>query len=181
METLVAITILIIVIMGPFQIVQGVLQTSYTARDQLIATGLAQEAIEYVRQVRDSNFLYNLNHGAGSVTWLAGFDGTGAFDCGYTGTASACIVDPVRLTIASCGGVACTCGGTSCAAYPLQLSATNLYTQDVSAANPTRFSRAVQFIPVPGFPNEMQVKVTVSWNNHGAKSVVLIENIQNWL
>ena len=170
-ETLVAISILTIVIVGPFQIIQGVLQSSYNARDQLIATSLAQEALEYVRQVRDSNFLYNLNNGGAGRTWLYGFDGTmSSTNCGVDGSVVACVVDPALLTIT-------LCSGTDCSALPLKMSAKNVYTQ--SAGGTTPFTRSVQFIPISS--HEMLVKVTVSWSNHGAQSVVLTENIQDWL
>lgn len=166
-ETLIAIAIISIAITGPFQVVQSVLQTSYTARDELIAAALAQEGMEYVRQVRDSNGLYNNNHGGGR-NWLEGFNGTAGPDC-FT---NACVVDVGQQTKVSCGNMTCT-------GLPLYLSTDSLYTQVVTA-NPTRFTRKVNFANT-GNPSEALVTVTVSWTYHGAHSVVLTEDLTDWL
>jgi hypothetical protein len=52
-ETLVAISILTIAVIGPLGIIAQALHTSYYTRDQMTAYYLAQEAIEYVRNLRD--------------------------------------------------------------------------------------------------------------------------------
>ena len=66
-ETLIAITILAVALVGPFIAVRTALQASYVARDQLVASMLAQEAMEYIRTVRDNNFHAGRD-------WLHGFD-----------------------------------------------------------------------------------------------------------
>ena len=60
-ETLVAISILMIAIVGPMTIAQNGLSSSIYAREQFIAQFLAQDALEYVRNVRDNNT--NLSYG----------------------------------------------------------------------------------------------------------------------
>ena len=52
-ETLVAISILTIAVIGPLGIIAQALHTSYYTRDQMTAYYLAQEAIEYVKNLRD--------------------------------------------------------------------------------------------------------------------------------
>lgn len=52
-ETLVAITILLIVIVGPMTIAQKGMQTAYYAGEQTTAIYLAQEAIEHIQKLRD--------------------------------------------------------------------------------------------------------------------------------
>ena len=69
-ETLVAIAILTLSIAGTFTAVQGGLATSIYARDQVTAFYLIQDAVEYIRNVRDDNALFNLN--GGNVDWLNG-------------------------------------------------------------------------------------------------------------
>jgi Tfp pilus assembly protein PilV len=166
-ETLIAIAVVTLAIVGPFHIAQSVLQTSYTARDELIASALGQEAMEYVRNVRDSNFVYNVHNGA-SRAWLYGLDGSTGPDC-YT---HACVVDPGQQTTIDCGS-------TSCAARPLYLSSTNLYNQSTSGTQ-TRFTRTVRLTQIS--TTETQVTVTVSWLTHGATyTVTLTENLRNWL
>lgn len=60
LETLVAITIILIAITGPLDIIAHSLKASYYSRDEVTAFYLAQEAIEYARNQRDNNEL-NLN------------------------------------------------------------------------------------------------------------------------
>lgn len=66
-ETFVAITILAISIVGPLTIASKGLQTTVLSRDQLTATYLAQEALEQVRYIKDSNVI----SGNGWLTGLA--------------------------------------------------------------------------------------------------------------
>lgn len=172
-ETLVAIAVLTISIVGPFQIVQGVLQDSYLVRDQLIAGGLAQEGMEYVRQIRDSNYIY-ANHTATSRPWLYGLDGSTGPNC-YTG---ACVVDPSQDGSAN-AVISCGSGDYTCAGRPLYLSTNDIYTQQTASGNPTRFTRKVVLTFVSA--TETIVTVTVTWQNHGTRTVTLTENLRDWL
>ena len=56
-ETLVAISILAVAIVAPMTLTMQSLSSAYYARDQVVASNLAQEAIESVRAVRDGNIL----------------------------------------------------------------------------------------------------------------------------
>ncbi len=66
METLVAISILLIAVVAPMLTIGGALSFIYIARDQMIAVNFAQEGIEVVRQKRDSNMLNAWKNGVGS-------------------------------------------------------------------------------------------------------------------
>lgn len=66
-ETLVAISILLLAVAAPLTLGSQGLTASRIARDQVTATLLAQETIEYARYLRDTN---TLNGG----TWLEGLD-----------------------------------------------------------------------------------------------------------
>ncbi len=167
-ETLIAITVLTLSIVGPFQIVQGVLNSAYNSRDQLIGAGLAQEAMEYVREVRDSNYLYNVHGGA--VTWMYGFDASGgSSDCYSHG----CLVDPGTKFVITCA--ADNCPSTP----PLYQDGTTYLYNNRNVGTPTRFYRQVKMTAIS--PSETMVTVTVTWENHGTKSVVLQEYLRNWL
>ncbi len=161
-ETLVAITIIALAMVGPLYAVQQSLNASRSARDQLVASSLAQEGIEYVRSVRDRNYLVVL--GGGSRSWLFRLDGTG----GSTSCTSPCVVDPVRDTISN-------------TVTPLRLNNQNLYTQQNGFAD-TRFTRTVTVAAVPGSTTEAVVTVTVSWSTNGKPyTVTLTERLHNWL
>lgn len=173
-ETLIAITVLTMSIVGPFQIVQGVLNSAYNSRDQLIGAGLAQEGMEYVREARDGNYLYNVHGGA--VAWMYGFDGTGGSPNCYSNTGASqsdCAVDPQARTVTACGSVGCTPG-------PLYINTnTYLYTQQNTGGTFTRFTRTVRMTQIS--TSETLITVTVTWENHGSRSVVLQEYLRNWL
>ncbi|HRH26476.1 MAG TPA: prepilin-type N-terminal cleavage/methylation domain-containing protein [Candidatus Paceibacterota bacterium] len=70
-ETLVAIFIISIAIVATMSSAQRALQTSYYARDQVVGFFLADEAMEIVQNIRDSNFKSG-NH------WLTGIIATDA-------------------------------------------------------------------------------------------------------
>lgn len=170
-ETLVAITLITIGMLGPFQVVQKALAASYAARDQLIASSLAEEALEFTRSVRDRNYLYNAAHPSTPRSWFYGMDGTGGANC--TGVRT-CVVDPTQNTIAACSGSASTCP-------VLNLSSTKIYTQaSPSGSAPTRFKRSITLTSVSA--TEMTVSVTVSWQTGTVPySVTVIDSLHDWL
>lgn len=161
-ETLVAITIIALAMVGPLYAVQQSLNASRNARDQLVASSLAQEGIEYVRSIRDNNYLAVL--AGGSRSWLQGVDGTG----GSTNCTTPCVVDPVRNTISN-------------TITPLRLNNQDLYTQQNGFPD-TKYTRTVQVAAVSGSTTEVVVTVTVSWNTNGNPyTVTLTERLHNWL
>ncbi len=70
-ETLVAITILMISIVGPLTIAQKSLMAATLAKDQVIASFLAQEVVEKIKNDRD---LHLRSGNKINDTWLTAFD-----------------------------------------------------------------------------------------------------------
>jgi prepilin-type N-terminal cleavage/methylation domain-containing protein len=162
-ETLVAISILLISIIGPMYSVFQAVQSTYIARDQLIATALAQEGIEYVQHHRDSNYLYNLQNPSNIVEWLS--------DLAPCRAGKTCMVDvtvPDTTPPVTCGST-CT---------PLSLSpTTNIYAYSGPAS---RFTRSVKITDLNA--NEAIVTSTVTWvNSHVPFTVTVTEHLYNWL
>jgi prepilin-type N-terminal cleavage/methylation domain-containing protein len=62
-ETLVAVSLMVIAIVAPMSLVSQSLTSAYYAREQVAAYALAQEGIEAVRAVRDGNILNNALNG----------------------------------------------------------------------------------------------------------------------
>jgi type II secretory pathway pseudopilin PulG len=184
-ETLVAITIIMIVIVAPFTTAEKSLYASQTARDELKAASIAQEGIEYVRGVRDNNYLYNTTHPGATHEWLYGidypYDGTpsGSTSCL---TPNKCVVDFGQQT-------ASQCSAGNCSSTPLYVNSNFLFTQVSLNNTPARFYRSVQFCYVNGsscsntmVSNEAQFTVTVSWtSNSGPRTVTVVEYLTNWL
>ena len=80
-ETLVAVTILLVVITGPMTIAQKGMQNAFYAGDQTTAVYLAQEAIEAVQRLRDNNALVayddyknNVNYSGQTTDWYTSLD-----------------------------------------------------------------------------------------------------------
>jgi Tfp pilus assembly protein PilV len=162
-ETFVAISILLVSLVGPLSIAAKSLQSAYYSRDEITASYLAEEGLEYVRAVRDQNYL------TGNADWLAGLDGTsGAPNC----VNAFCTVDYVHFKAAACAG---TCTGT-----PLVIDAAGLYNQQTG--NTSIYTRALNIHTIAGAPNEVDVEVTVSWQAGTiARSFIISEHLFSWL
>ncbi|MFA6969109.1 MAG: type II secretion system protein [Candidatus Paceibacterota bacterium] len=116
-ETMIAITILTLAIAGPIFTASRAIIAAQIARDQLIATYLAQEGIEYVRAMRDDEFLSAYQAGGASVSsaaWAGFITGSNASSITQC-RASTCTLDPARpmgsgsgLSLLPCSGSACT-------------------------------------------------------------------------
>lgn len=155
-ETLVAVSILLMALVGPLTIAAQSLRSAYYARDQVTAFYLAQEGIEYVRAVRDQNYI-------GNQSWL-----TGISEC----QGALCTVDFPNFTHQVCPNNICS---------PVLVSSTGgLFNQTTGTAS--KFTRAVTITPVPGASDEMIISVTVSWTSTGInRTFSLKERIFNWL
>jgi len=170
-ETLVAITVIMIALIGPFYGLQHAISYSEASRDTLIAESLAQEGMEFVYSVRDDNYLDDLQS-PGDRTWLASLDGTqgGTNTHANCYNANGCMVDPTQETVEACTSDGCTW---------LRLSDTGLYTQDTSY-NPTPFTRTVKLTKVTD--TQTNVTVTVTWStNRIPYSTSVTDSLYNWL
>ena len=146
LESIVAILILSLSISGVFSAVQQSLSQSIIAKDEVKAFYLAQEAIEIIRNKRDSNQLAKLDNP--SVSWLDGI--TSVCPIGNT-----CTVDARNFQIFNCG----TGGWGSCTQYLKQDPNTFLYSY--ISGNPTNFKREIQIESIN--TDEMTVTVRIYW------------------
>ena len=155
-ETVVAISILMLGVLGPMALAQRNVKASREASDRLVASFLAQEGIEVVRNVI-------ANNSADGNVWTNGVP-----------LAQDVIVDvtPVNPTL-----MLQACVGCSAVVYQ---NTNKFYWQQnpapVAPFVPTKFSRLVRVTNVE--PNKrLTMTATVTW---GAQSVVLSEDIYNW-
>jgi len=181
-ETLLAILILATAITGPLTIAAKGLQLALIAKDQVTAIYLAQDAIEYIRYIRDSDRL-----SFSPSDWLAGLDGTSNGHTTDSGGAQAnclggnmCIVDSLQNQITYCGTSL-----AACAASPLYFNQSGGdYTYTTAGTTKSIFSRTVSVVTqnVNSGLNEADVTVTVQWKDIGGitRSVVLREDLFNW-
>jgi prepilin-type N-terminal cleavage/methylation domain-containing protein len=153
-ETLVAITVLLLAISGPLTIATNSLIATQIAKDQLTANLLAQEGIELVRWQRDTNI-------------LAGNDWLNLFN--QCSTSEGCIVDVVSREFRACGS---TCEALNYS----ESSSLYLYGSGESSG----FTRKVWYEPVSGV--EIRVVSEVAWTqkSNKTKTFRLEESLFNW-
>ncbi|MDE1924815.1 MAG: hypothetical protein KGH79_01385 [Patescibacteria group bacterium] len=174
-ETLVAVVVLMTAIAGPLTIASKSLQATLVAKDQDTAFYLAQDAMEYIRFVRDTNKL-------SGGDWLTGAGATvpaNAKDLTPCEGASGCYFDSLGnnpSVITACSGA---CG-------PIYYDPTNDYfTYNTTGTTQTIFTRTVQILtPVGGNGNEVEAiaSTTVSWQDTAGltRQVQVREDIFNW-
>ncbi len=160
-ETLVAITILIMAVMGPMTIAARGMQMGFYANQQTTAVSLAQESIESIQKLRDDNaleaFVDTANNGT-EDTW-SWYSASNISSCKN----GSCDYDPTT----SGNYRNCTLG---CRLY-LE-TVTNKYGYGAGAQSP--FTRTIQIGAVSG--GGVPVTVTVSWSTplfSTTRSVVL--------
>ncbi len=183
-EAMIAVTIITFAVAGPLFSASRAIVAAGTARDQLTAVYLAQEGIEYLRAMRDDEYLavYN-NANASSVAWTNFLTSSSAAQCRATvaNPSQACSFDPVGT-----GGIPslAQCSIGSCP--PLYLAnngATNYYTTNSNAtgATLTSFTRSIQIIDVPNTDVDKQIVSKVSWSFHGIPySATVVEHLTPW-
>jgi prepilin-type N-terminal cleavage/methylation domain-containing protein len=158
-ETMVAITILVVAVAAPLTLAAQSLFAALYAKDQTTAFYLAQEAVETIRNKRDGNMLQFLNG-----------QNTGWLDTIPVGTSF--WVDVPNDTLTTCG--------STCLDSKLLHNGTfyNYQTGDT-----TRFGRSVLVTQNPNLTDEATIAVTVEWQTGSFKErrFTLQERIYNWV
>jgi prepilin-type N-terminal cleavage/methylation domain-containing protein len=165
-ETLVAVTLLVVAISGPMSLASQSLSAAFYARDQMTAFHLAQEAVEAVRSVRDGNILLNAS-GVPTNLWSGIPDITGK-----PFTVDIRFNDPDE-SMQLCSGV-CS---------PLKHNDVLYGYGTDSSWKETRFTRIVTVRIVGDGIDEIKVSVEVRWRS-GAfqeRSFTMSENLYRWV
>lgn len=164
-ETMAAISLLMIAVIAPMSLTAQALQSAYYARDQIVASNLAQEALEQIRAVRDGNILHNALSPGAPVDLLVGIPVGTPFR-----------VDIPHNTITDCssdpGGIC----------KPLETDGT-LFGYS-SGWTPTNFRRSITATFVPGTSNnEIHIVVTVTWqtSRFQLRTFQISENLYRWV
>ncbi len=166
-ETLVAITILLVAIAGPLAIIAKNISYSAYARDQVTASYLAQEAIEVLRRIRDNDALAN----PGSTPWAPPSFAPCINNDGANPLVS-CFVDAKTDTVVPVTTSPCTLA--TCPITFDSSSVSGLYQNSVPPASGptitnTKFTRTVTITraPSPSNDRELHVDVKLAWNSQG--------------
>ena len=158
-ETMVAISVLVVAITAPLTLASQSLFAAVYAKDQTTAFYLAQEALEIVRNKRDSNMLSFMS--GESTNWLDGIP----IDSGF-------YVDIPNDTM-----VVCT---ESCLQSKLRHDGV-FYNH--STGDNSRFSRNVSVTINPNLTDEAIVVVTVEWQtgSFNKRTISLHGQLYNWV
>jgi prepilin-type N-terminal cleavage/methylation domain-containing protein len=155
-ETLVAVAILMIAIAGPLTIAEKALSASIYAKSEMTATYLAQDAIEYVKNIVDTNENTKAQSG---VNWLSYSENGSAFDlstCTVSGSGP-CAIDTIAGTISHI---------TSTCSTRLYLSSIGYGCTNPYGASSTEFTRYFYLTAVPvvgGSGSAYVVTAIVNW------------------
>jgi prepilin-type N-terminal cleavage/methylation domain-containing protein len=170
LETLVAITILVTVITGPLALAVYSISASLISQNQITAFYLSQEAVEFIKNVRDSNIL----HGN---SWLNGLE-----NC--IGEINGCYIDIPHYydssTLFPPTNIIQPCSGTC---PKIQYDEGGYY-YNYQSGEETIFTRTVKItkINIGGGENEARIDVIIQWPEKfgGTKSFTLQQYIFNW-
>jgi prepilin-type N-terminal cleavage/methylation domain-containing protein len=179
-ETLIAVSILAIATAGPLYTASRALVAAETARDQLTASYLAQEGIEYVRMMRDDAFLYAYSRNDPAATansWADFTSGASAWSITQCIT-NVCTLDPtLPMGYGPSSSLTALSGTmplylTNCPSGPASCTPPNIYTQrNLTDSMQTPFTRTIQVV---SGTNEEKVISTVSWKFHETPYLVTI-------
>lgn len=168
-ETLIAISIFTISILGMISILSnGITDTNY-AKDKIIATYLAQEGIEFVRNIRDDSVLYNTTNSGWSD---------------FLNRTNNCI--PIGIDVLGCSmkdDLSTTDNFASCADFSnceLYINTgTNKYSSDPQSGDDSGFSRIITLTSGVS-PNKVTITSSVSWmQKSGRQTVSFTEDLFN--
>lgn len=161
-ETLIAISILVLAVTGAFAAAQNGISSAIFSKDQIVAFYLAEEGVEGVRNVRDQNgligtfWLDNLAQQAGDPCYVGHF----------------CSVDSIVNELQDCGTESGSCPD-------LQQDPVNGFFGYNEEWDPTSFNREIRLIPVND--HEVIIEATVRWSKGlVSRSFTARESIFNW-
>jgi prepilin-type N-terminal cleavage/methylation domain-containing protein len=197
LETLVAITLIVVAMSGPFLSAERAFIAALDAKNRMIASYLAQEGVEYVRMLRDTTYLEAVEDGVSNLTNTAFYDrfidGQGGVATSIRGClgnhdpqnlpggdgSAACALDPQLSK--GVGGVGSefalqVCQSpTSCPALYLQEN--GQYSLS-GTGSPSPYTRSIRFY---NFGAEVQITVTVAWEYRGTpRSVEIVSYLSPW-
>ncbi len=154
-ETIIAITLITVVITAVTGLILTTLLANQRNLHSLQAMYLAQENLEAVRFMRDSNWLQNYSWNGGATLWGSDFDSSGT---------------PFYIKEETCAPPTTVC-----------FSLSNDEDDGVfTAENGFEFIRSVAFVPVVD-SEALEVTATVSWIDKGVdRSVNLSTYLTDW-
>lgn len=164
LETLVAIVVIMTAIIAPMSLASKSIKASNLTRDRFIASFLAAEAVEFVRNYRDGNVINR-------YYWLD-------IILDECNSPAGCTIDVTQLGIGN-SIQDCTPSGI-CPPIKYHNSVApqgTSYRYQHQNGDDTKFTRTVRILDFE-ISNDARVEATVEWD--GNYSLIIQENISNW-
>ncbi len=184
-EALVAISIFTTSILGLISIYSKGISDAGYAKRKIVATYLAQEGVEYVRNMRDTYVLYDAT--SRSNGWGGGSGFQNKLLSASCASVNGCYFDPQNLSYSSNNQPMASLSVTACGgACPSLLyydpnayvNGTGVYWYGVGS--PSGFIRKILVTQVG--TNQMKISSMVSWTQgSGSYNVTLSETLYNWM
>ena len=175
-EALTAIFILTFVVVGLMTVVSDSLFATKYAKDEITVNYLLQEAIDYVRNDRDTMVFLNREVGIGDA-WTSFYTKYTTANC--NNTTSGCSLD-----VNTSNGNLISCPSSGCSNLYLDESITGNYFYSTESLGTTRkiktnFKRMLNVTSVGD--SQIEVKATVYWRNGNSnKSRFLTTTLSKW-
>ena len=166
-ESLVAVSILMLSILATFTAAQNSIHSSILAKDQTTAFYLIQEAMEYIRNIRDENALQSISSvssGGPIINWLTGLSNQASDPCYFGKT---CRVDSPAKVATACSGDFGSCSVLN------QDSTSGLF--GYTSGSATNFKREIQFQSLGA--SQIKVTILVSWTAKLVTRSVQVEQL----
>jgi len=194
-ETLVAVFILTIALNGLFALIANSLFSARYARNEITANYLMQEAIDYIRNDRDTTVFQNMSPTSwsnflGHYGYPSGLCFAGGLDSRDGCEIDLSNIDPAtgRAVVSQCNTPrSSTFGETECRVLNYDDNASNRSFYNYQSGSLSNFKRQVLLWIDSSGPNgtfgadELQIKVTVEWQNGGVvRSRSLQTTLLNW-
>lgn len=182
-ELIVAISVLTFAITGPMTLAASSLKATQDARNELIATHLAEEGIEVIHSLRDNNSSTDLTPGPGYTGWT-----NHRVDFVTPCSNFGCVVDVTAHAALPWGaGAVVACTNTDCAGEDMMYynPNTGLYRQSIVALGApwvvSPFTRHVA-VAVVSATQQINVTSTVTFRSvsGGTRTIVVSEVLYNW-
>jgi len=164
-ELLIATSVIVVGIAGAFMAVQqGIWAIDY-CNSRFIAASLAQEGVEIIKNIRDTNLLQD-------TTWNDSFSSDGDYEVEYIDSQS---LDP-SLSRPACSP---NCDFNDVSLRFLRKIDHGFY--DYASPNDTKFKRKINIITIT--PEKLELEIFVYWRKRGGgyHELVLKQYIYNWL
>jgi prepilin-type N-terminal cleavage/methylation domain-containing protein len=184
-ETLVAISIFTVSLLGIMSLLASNIANTTYAKQKMIASYLAQEGIEYIRNIRDTHVIYS------GATWL-NLKNSILGHCGNHGTGAGsndknCYIDEGGIDFGVDDKpiisimVIKQCGSPPSYICPVMTYDTNTGKYGYNSSTNSPFTRTIYLKYLPSVQEYFQVFSTVSWTQgSGSYSITFSEDLYDW-